>query len=106
LAAVVFIGKSLFAHGGQNPAEPIIAEKPVVFGPNMQNFAALAQRLVSEKGALQINSVDELQTAMAALLRDPVARDELARNGVKLLQVHRGAAARTARLITQLGVHL
>ena len=46
VATVVFIGKSLTAHGGQNPVEPILAGKPVVFGPHMENFSALAQSLL------------------------------------------------------------
>src|SRR5436190_7986755 len=40
IATVVFVGNSLTAHGGQNPVEPILAGKPVVFGPHMENFAA------------------------------------------------------------------
>ena len=43
IATVVFVGKSLTAHGGQNPVEPILAGKPVVFGPHMENFATLAK---------------------------------------------------------------
>src|SRR5207244_1447292 len=39
IATVVFMGKSLTVHGGQNPVEPILAGKPVVFGPHMENFA-------------------------------------------------------------------
>src|SRR4029453_331139 len=35
IATVVFIGKSISAHGGQNPVEPIMAGRPVVFGPHM-----------------------------------------------------------------------
>src|SRR5262249_36444196 len=45
IATVVFIGKSLTAHGGQNPVEPILAGKPVVFGPHMENFATLTKTL-------------------------------------------------------------
>ncbi len=44
LATVVFIGKSLTAHGGQNPVEPVLAGQPVVYGPNMENFAAIVAR--------------------------------------------------------------
>src|SRR5262249_34738566 len=40
-ATVVFIGKSLTAHGGQNPVEAISALKPVILGPHMENFASL-----------------------------------------------------------------
>ncbi|MGH7976585.1 MAG: 3-deoxy-D-manno-octulosonic acid transferase, partial [Limisphaerales bacterium] len=38
-ATLVFVGKSLTAIGGQNPIEPGALGKPMVFGPNMQNFA-------------------------------------------------------------------
>ena len=38
-ATVIFVGKSLTAAGGQNPIEPGALGKPMVFGPNMQNFA-------------------------------------------------------------------
>ena len=54
VATIVFIGKSLTARGGQNPVEAIVADRPVVFGPHMENFAALAQALVAAGGALQI----------------------------------------------------
>ena len=49
IATVVFIGKSMTAHGGQNPVEPIMARRPVVFGPHMENFVTLAGTLVSKK---------------------------------------------------------
>ena len=54
VATVVFIGKSLTARGGQNPVEPILAGKPVVFGPHMENFASLARALVAEEAAIQV----------------------------------------------------
>ena len=41
LASLVFVGKSLTAEGGQNPLEPAALGKPIVFGPNMQNFQAI-----------------------------------------------------------------
>ena len=34
-ADVVFIGKSLCGSGGQNPVEPVLSGRPVVFGPHM-----------------------------------------------------------------------
>ena len=46
VGTIVFIGKSLTARGGQNPVEAIVADCPVVFGPHMENFAALARDLV------------------------------------------------------------
>ena len=38
VGTVVFVGKTLTAHGGQNPVEPIAAGRPVIFGPNMETF--------------------------------------------------------------------
>ena len=55
VATIVFMGKSLAAHGGQNPVEAIVANRPVIFGPHMENFAALARTLVAAGGALQPN---------------------------------------------------
>ena len=102
VATVVFIGKSLTAHGGQNPVEPILANKPVVFGPNMENFATLAKTLVSKTGAMQARDVDSLQQAIADLLGDPDTRQRLVRNGRQVLSAHEGATARTAALIHKL----
>src|ERR1700730_3823274 len=74
IATIVFVGKSLTAQGGQNPAEPIMAGKPVVFGPHMENFATLAKALVLKKGAVQIGDVDSLEMTIAGLLRDSSSR--------------------------------
>ncbi|MDQ3414563.1 MAG: 3-deoxy-D-manno-octulosonic acid transferase, partial [Verrucomicrobiota bacterium] len=52
IATVVFMGKSLTARGGQNPVEAIVAGRPVVFGPHMENFANLSRALVAAGGAL------------------------------------------------------
>jgi len=102
VATLAFIGKSLLARGGQNPAEAILAGKPVLFGPHMENFAVLANTLVTQRGAVQVNSATELRRAMSALLANPDDREEMARNARKALDTHRGATARTARLIVDL----
>ena len=102
VATVVFIGKSLTARGGQNPAEAIIAGKPVVFGQHMENFATFARSLVERGGALQISSADQLKQAIVDLLRDSGLRQRLTREASELLNRHRGATARTAALIVEL----
>jgi 3-deoxy-D-manno-octulosonic-acid transferase len=103
IATVVFMGKSLTAHGGQNPVEPILAGKPVVLGPHMENFATLAKALVSKRGAIQVNDVSSLERALAELLRDNEARERLVQNAHEVLSEHRGATARAAALIHGLG---
>ena len=103
IATIVFIGKSLTAHGGQNPVEPILAGKPVVFGPHMENFATLAKTLVSNSAALQVNDTDSLVRTVAGLLRDNEARQHIVRNAHAALSEHQGATARTAMLVQRLG---
>jgi 3-deoxy-D-manno-octulosonic-acid transferase len=99
IATVVFTGKSLTAHGGQNPVEPILAGKPVIFGPHMENFATLAKALVSKKAAIQIQDGDSLEQAIAELLRDSDARQRLVHNAREVLSAHQSATARAAALI-------
>ena len=102
VATLAFVGKSLLARGGQNPAEAILAGKPVLFGPHMENFAVLANSLVAHGGAIQVESATDLRRAMASLLANPDQREELVKNARTVLDTHRGATARTAQLIVDL----
>ncbi len=102
VATVVFIGKSLTAHGGQNPVEPILAGKPVLFGPHMENFSSLARSLVEADAAVQIADASELCERAAELLRAPARRADLVQNAERVLAVHRGATERTAELVLNL----
>jgi 3-deoxy-D-manno-octulosonic-acid transferase len=102
VATVAFIGKSLLAQGGQNPAEAILAGKPALFGPHMENFAVLADTLVAQGGAVRVNSATELRRAMTALLANPDDREKMVERARQVLDAHRGAAARTAQLIVDL----
>jgi len=103
IATVVFIGKSLSAHGGQNPVEPILAGKPVVFGPHMENFATLAKTLVSNNAAMQVNDTHSLERTLGELLRDSESRRRLVENAHTALSEHKGGTARTAKLVHELG---
>ncbi len=94
-ATVVFIGKSLTAHGGQNPAEAVAAGKPVLFGPNMQNFASLTRQMLDAGGAIRVDSGEELAKEIAEILRTPGRADAIAQAAATALDVHKGATART-----------
>ena len=102
VATIVFIGKSLTARGGQNPVEPIFAGKPVLFGPHMENFSALAQALVANEAAVQVRDPNSLQQQIAWLLRDRAAALRLVGNAQSVLARHSGATARTAALVLNL----
>jgi len=104
LATVVFIGKSLSpaATGGQNPVEAVHAGKPVLFGPNMQNFRAVVSRFVQEGAAIEAADEAELEREIAGLLRDPARREEMARRALSIVKAHEGAGERTARLALEI----
>ena len=103
IATIVFMGKSLTAHGGQNPVEPIIAGKPVLFGPHMENFATLAKTLVSNNAAMQVSDSDSLERTFSELLRDGEARNRVVQNARAVLSEHKGGTARTAERVHGLG---
>ena len=105
VATIVFVGKSLTSRGGQNPVEPILAGKPVLFGPHMENFSALAQALVANKAGVQIRDPNSLQQQIAWLLRDREAALQLVANAQAVVARHSGATERTAAIVTQLRSH-
>jgi len=65
---VVFMGKSLTSHGGQNPLEPIRFGCAVVFGPYMENFEDLAPSLTMREIAVQVDSAQGLSDTVRLLL--------------------------------------
>jgi len=99
LASMVIIGKSFLAKGGQNPAEAVMAKKPVLFGPQMQNFEALVTLLHQENGAIQVPDTAALEVALKQLLEDPVRRQSLGEAGHRALAAHQGATQATIALI-------
>ncbi len=103
LSTVVFIGKSLFAHGGQNPVEPVLAGKPVVFGPHMENFEPIVSQWLAAGAAVRVQDAAELRTQLARLLADPARRATLAGRALEIARAHQGATERTARRVLGLG---
>jgi 3-deoxy-D-manno-octulosonic-acid transferase len=100
-AALVFVGKSLTAEGGQNPIEPAALGKAMVFGPNMQNFKAVAASFLSAQAALQVPDATGLEQAIAALLGDDRRRAEMGARALQVVRQNLGATARTVQLITE-----
>jgi 3-deoxy-D-manno-octulosonic-acid transferase len=100
-ASVIFVGKSLTAEGGQNPIEPGALGKAMVFGPNMQNFRAIASAFVSQGGALQVRNADELERALSELLGSPSRREELGHRARKVVRENQGSIDRTVEMIVQ-----
>jgi 3-deoxy-D-manno-octulosonic-acid transferase len=100
-ASVIFVGKSLTAEGGQNPIEPGVLGKPMIFGPNMQNFEAVAQAFVSENAAIQVRDDAELEAAVSSLLSDPDRASQLGRNANRVVRQNSGAIEGTVDMMVK-----
>jgi 3-deoxy-D-manno-octulosonic-acid transferase len=95
LATLVVVGKSFLAEGGQNPAEAALAQKPVLFGPHMENFTPLVDLLLKHGGAQQVADFAELESACRVLLKDEAKAQRMAQAGHDALTIHEGATMRS-----------
>ncbi|HZM06815.1 MAG TPA: 3-deoxy-D-manno-octulosonic acid transferase [Candidatus Saccharimonadales bacterium] len=100
-AALVFVGKSLTARGGQNPIEPAALGKAILFGPNMQNFASVTRALIGSQAAIQVQNAVELEQAIVELLGDDQRRSELGARAMQVVQQNLGATPRTVEFILE-----
>lgn len=92
-ADAVIIGKSFLSTGGQNPAEAILAGKPLILGPYMDNFQPLARHLLEKGAALPAHDEASLTLAIRAAL-DPVCAADLTAKALGVLSIHQGATRR------------
>lgn len=100
-ATVIFVGKSLVGHGGQNIVEAAASGRPVLFGPHMENFAAIAAEFVAAGAAWQVADAVELRRAVETLLREPERGERMARAARRVIEANAGAAERAARLVAR-----
>ena len=100
-ADIVFVGKSLTQHGGQNIIEPAALGKPVIVGPNMENFRPVMADFLAAGAVLQVPDAAALGAAVERLLGDPSARAEYARIGRDLVRGKAGVVKATVSLIAE-----
>ncbi len=93
-ADVVFLGGTLAHRGGHNILEPAFFAKPVIIGPHMENFQAIADEFRAAQACVEIRETSELAAAVERLLSDPAERCELGRRALACAQSKRGAVDR------------
>jgi 3-deoxy-D-manno-octulosonic-acid transferase len=70
IADVVFVGKSLCAHGSQNMIEPCLCGKPTFVGPHTENFRPVMSDLLASGAIVQVADAAELEAKICASLTD------------------------------------
>ncbi|HXR33039.1 MAG TPA: 3-deoxy-D-manno-octulosonic acid transferase [Verrucomicrobiae bacterium] len=104
LADGVFVGGSLVPSGGHNILEPAAFGKVPVFGPSMENFAAIASRFVEAGAAIQVTSPEDAGVEWIHLLKSPERMRKMGDTARQLVETSRGALERAlAEISRQLG---
>ena len=89
-ATVVFVGKSLTDHGGQNFIEPASLNKAVIVGPYLENFPLVAEEFRSADAFVQVHDADGLEEALRELFGDEGKRLGYAERAERLVRSKRG----------------
>ncbi len=97
---IAFVGGSLVPFGGQNILEPCALGIPVLFGPNMFNFEEISQLTIDAKAGICVQNEYQLQDHISQLIQHPNQRDQMGRNGLALIEQHKGALDRVEALLT------
>ncbi len=101
LADVVFVGRSLVPMGGSDLMEVAGLGRAMCFGPHVENFTDVAEKLLAAHACVQVRSVEELAPALDRLLRDPEAAGKLGPAAQEVVRRNVGATSRTVDLLCQ-----
>lgn len=97
LTEVAFVGRSLFAEGGQNPLEPAMLGCAVLSGGNVQNFRETYQMLAKNGSAKIVRDVEMLAKGVNYLLINDDMRRSMIDAGLESVQQMRGALTATLK---------
>ncbi len=98
-ADVIFVGKSLTFHGGQNVIEPALYGKAILTGPNMENFPLVMEHFREAEALIQVADADGLNQAVRELLGDPAKRDLMGSRAAGVVRDRRGSVAQTLEIL-------
>jgi 3-deoxy-D-manno-octulosonic-acid transferase len=98
-AGVVFVGKSLCAHGAQNMIEPCLCGKATLVGPYTENFRPVMADLLEQQALLQVPDANALEREIEGLLADPARCAALGARAAAAVQRRRGVIGRCAELL-------
>ena len=101
LATVAIVGGGLLHSGGHNPLEPAALGKPVVMGPNADNFVDIVVRLEEAK-AILLSDSPNVAPEVEHLLAHPEEASAMGERARQVCVQQSGAAARALAAILRL----
>ena len=102
VADVVFMGGTLAQRGGHNILEPAFFAKPVIAGPHMENFQAIADEFRASGAYVEIGDSAGLAGAVARVLESPEWAGEIGQRARRAAEARRGATARAVTVVREL----
>ncbi len=92
IASVVFIGASILPRNaaglGQNPIEPLVLGRPLVFGPHMNLWRDITEPLKEVWPGVEVASVEQFSAATIRLLEDSALVERLQARMDELIAPH------------------
>ncbi|WP_457934044.1 lipid IV(A) 3-deoxy-D-manno-octulosonic acid transferase [Pseudoalteromonas sp. SCSIO 43210] len=100
-ANVSFIGGSLIRRGGHNPLESAAFSVGVITGPHTYNFDHVYPELIKLKGAVVVDSNDELAKQLITFSQNTKACQTLGIKAAQCVTKNQGAIQKTLTIINQ-----
>lgn len=101
VVGVAYVGGGFHDQGLHSVVEPAVAGCAVLFGPNHQGVTLPSELLETNGAKIAVNS-EALGGQVSQWLEDESARSGIGRAARGYLDIHRGAAGRTADLLNDL----
>lgn len=98
IADIVTMGGSFSNIGGHNPLEPALFKKPIIVGPNMQNFTFINQQMLSNKAIIQLAAgskeqhISQLTDSVDWLLSNKDKQQALGKAAYQVVKMNQGAS--------------
>jgi 3-deoxy-D-manno-octulosonic-acid transferase len=98
---IAFVGGSLVDAGGHNLLEPARVRRPVLFGPYMANFAAIAEEMKENGGGVEVRGLEDLVREISDLLNDADKRVAMGEKAYQVAADEHRVGERTAALLAR-----